>query len=42
VDRGTPDAVISPERMATGAPEAWETRAAMSAVSRLVKRARMD
>jgi hypothetical protein len=39
---GTPDAVLSLERMAAGAPEAWESRAAKSAVSRLVKRTKMD
>ncbi len=39
---GTPEAVLSLERMAVGAPEAWETRAAQAAVSRLVKRKQLE
>jgi WD40 repeat protein len=39
---GTPDAVVGLERLAAGAPEAWETRAAKSAFNRLVKRKKMD
>ena len=39
---GMLDAVSSLERMAAGAPEAWQTRAAKLAVSRLAKRPKRD